>query len=175
VIKLSLKVVYGAPCSGKSTYVKKHIGKKDIAYDYDEITRALTYGKEHLSKREITHRYVLDIRYTLINRYKKGTDVETFWLILTFLTDGFKELLKDLDVEYIKMDTDQEECLKRLENDDMRPDKEDWKLKIVQWFNQHSNKSGEKRTQTQNNKVKTQKHLETTYVKRYVNPYRELK
>jgi hypothetical protein len=155
---MGLKIVYGPPLSGKSTYVREHIGKNDIVYDYDEITRAITYGKEHLSVRDTSHQYVIDIRLALIKRYRLCSDVKKFWIISTFLTDSFKEFIKDLKPEYIKMDVSLEECLDRLEKDDMRPDKEQWKKKIHEWFD----KNGEKRGRS----YSTQK--------RYVNPYRIL-
>lgn len=141
---MNLKVVYGAPCSGKSTYVRENIGEKDIVYDYDEISRAITYGKEHLSKRELTHQYVIDFRLAMINRLKNETEIRNAWFISTFLSDSFKEYVKDMSPEYIKMDATKMECYERLENDDMRPDKEEWKAKIDEWFEKYG--EGEQRS-----------------------------
>ena len=76
---MGLKVVYGAPCSGKSTWVRENKKATDIVYDYDEITRAITYGKEHLSKREITHQYILDIRMNMIKRYRTNIYGDGNW------------------------------------------------------------------------------------------------
>ena len=131
---MKLKIVYGAPCSGKSTFVRNNIGENDIVYDYDEITRAITYGAQHLSKRDLTHQYVLDFRLAMIRRFRSEQQIENAWVISSFLTDSFKSFIADLDPEYIQMETSQEECLSRLETDEMRPDKEDWREKINEWF-----------------------------------------
>lgn len=117
---MNLRVVYGAPCSGKSTYVRENIGEKDIVYDYDEISRAITYGQFHVSKRDLTHQYVIDFRLAMINRLKEESEIESAWLISTFLTESFKEYVKDFDPEYIKMEASKEECFERLEKDEDR-------------------------------------------------------
>ena len=158
---MGLKVVYGAPCSGKSTWVRENKKATDIVYDYDEITRAITYGKEHLSKREITHQYILDIRMNMIKRYRTNSDGHDFYLISTFLSESFMEFVKDMNPEYIKMDVSKEECLNRLDKDDMRPDKDEWKAKIEEWFNKY----GERAMPI----IK-----EYRYHKGYYNPYRKI-
>jgi HK97 family phage prohead protease len=141
---MNLRIVYGAPCSGKTTYVRENIGKDDIVYDYDEISRAITYGQYHLSKRELTHQYVIDFRLSMINRLKNETAINNAWFITSFLTDTFQEYVKDFNPEYIKMDISQDECLARLEKDDMRPDKEAWTEKIAEWFQKYG--EGEERS-----------------------------
>jgi predicted kinase len=139
---MGVKIVYGAPCSGKSTYVREKIKENDIVFDYDAITRALTNSQQHLSKREVSHRYVLDIKLTLIKRYRMGSKAKDLWIISTFLTDSFKKYVHDLKPEYIKMDVSMEECLARLDKDEMRPDKEEWKQKIIEWFETNGQKQG---------------------------------
>ena len=100
---MQLKIVYGAPCSGKSTYVKNHIGDNDIVFDYDELTRALTYRKDHREERGLTHGYVMDFRSVIIRRAREETEIENIWIISTFLTDSFQEWISDMNPEYIKM------------------------------------------------------------------------
>ena len=138
---MKLTVVYGAPCSGKSTYVRSVITDKDMVYDYDEITRAITYGKHHLSKRELTHQYVLDFRYAIVKRAREEKGIENIYIISTFITDQFKDWVKDMNPTYHKMEATKEECLERLDKDDMRPDKEEWKSKIEEWYNKYQERS----------------------------------
>ena len=38
----SVEIVYGPPCSGKSTYAREHMGENDVVYDYDRLIRAMT-------------------------------------------------------------------------------------------------------------------------------------
>ena len=35
--KIPVKVVYGPPCSGKSTYARENKGERDVVYDYDRM------------------------------------------------------------------------------------------------------------------------------------------
>ena len=132
---MKTKIIYGAPCSGKSTFVRKNIGKKDIVYDYDALSRAITFTDKHLlSQRDHVHNFVIGFRYSLINRLFKEKDSDTAWIIVSKLTETFKNLVAPLDPEYIKMDATIEECYERLEADDDRPDKKGWKKKIDEWF-----------------------------------------
>lgn len=40
-------LVYGSPCSGKTTYIKEHIKNGDIVCDVDRIYSALCFNEEH--------------------------------------------------------------------------------------------------------------------------------
>ena len=42
-----VKIVYGPPCSGKSTYVEKNIGDQDIRFDYDLIMQSISNRNSH--------------------------------------------------------------------------------------------------------------------------------
>ena len=42
-----IHVITGAPCSGKSTYIKEHKGKGDLVVDYDEIAFCLGSDESH--------------------------------------------------------------------------------------------------------------------------------
>ncbi len=136
---MKFNVVYGAPCSGKSTYCREKIGKNDIVYDYDMLARALTYGKTHTVERGAVHQYILDFRMMLIRRLKNEKEIENVWFISTVLTKGIRELLEPFSPNYIEIKTSKDECLKRLENDDERPDKKVWRKKIEEWFETYGN------------------------------------
>jgi HK97 family phage prohead protease len=144
---MKVKVIHGAPCSGKTTYVKKHIKANDIAYDYDQLSRALQYSGDHKANNEVTHDFVIDFRLAIINRIKYEKERKgNCYFIVTFLTDSFKEYIKDCDVEYIKMEATKEECLERLEKDDERKDKDGWKKKINEWFDKYEGKNMEEKS-----------------------------
>ena len=134
VLMTKIKVVHGSPLSGKSTYVKESIKKNSIVYDYDRIETALTYKESHTRKKSNAHELIIGIRAMFISMLKKDSKLDTAWIITTKLTDYLKESIKDFDVEYIEMKLSQEELLKRLDNDDSRPDKKEWTKAINDYF-----------------------------------------
>lgn len=141
---MKLKIIHGAPCSGKSTFVKKNMKETDIAYDYDALSRALQYSDVHKIDRQVTHEFVIDFRLAILNRVKEVKETKgTCWFIVTTLTQNLVDFTKDCDVEIIEMKATKEECLKRLEKDKTRQDKEKWKKKIEEWFENKQEKEGE--------------------------------
>lgn len=138
---MSFKVVYGPPCSGKSTYVQEHKGSKDVLFDYDRIFCAMTYATEHTkSDRDYAHRFVMDCRSAFVKTAKTGEHgAENVWFIISNLNDNTRKWLESLSPEYIRMDVTEEECLARLEKDDTRPDKEHQAEVIKKWFKDHAN------------------------------------
>lgn len=130
---MKIKIVYGPPCSGKSTYVESHMGNDDIRYDYDLLVRACTNKKDHSTAKSSGHGLVIDFRKKFIYRASTQKD-GVAWIITRHPTNGLKNMLSDLDVEYIEMQVSCDECLKRLEADEMRPDKEEWAEIIKQYF-----------------------------------------
>lgn len=60
-------VVSGPPCSGKSTYVRDNMGDRDVVFDYDRISTALTHVDEHtVNGRSYAHQYVMDMRSSFV-------------------------------------------------------------------------------------------------------------
>ena len=111
-----LYIVYGAPCSGKSTYVKNHREWNDLVYDYDEITKAMS-GRKRPKATELIGS-LLNLRRRLILDYRDGKYTNNnLWIIATYLSQELKNDLKDLAVEYIEMDPGIETCLERLRSD----------------------------------------------------------
>lgn len=132
---MNLIIVHGAPCSGKTTYVRKHIKAKEIVYDYDMLAKAVTFTDKHIiSERKHAHNYIVDFRHSMIRRLGKEKSIKTAYIIKTLLDERFKKLVEPLNPEYIEMETTKEECLKRLEADDERPNKAEWIAAIDKYF-----------------------------------------
>lgn len=137
---MKIKIIYGAPCSGKTTYCKEHIEKDDIVYDYDQLSKALKYSDAHKITREEAHDFVIDFRLAILKRIKSDKERKgNCYFIVTNLTNQLLNFIEDCDYEIIEMETSKEECLERLENDD-REDKEKWKEKIEEWFKKKEGK-----------------------------------
>lgn len=133
----SVEVVYGPPCSGKSTYVQDHMGENDVTYDYDRLIHAMTTQKARGTEKTAAHEIAIGIRGLIINRAKEETPISKAWIITRWPTDALKEKLEGLSVTMKQMDTDRETCLARLEADDSREDKPGWRDIINQWFEEH--------------------------------------
>jgi len=137
-------VVYGCSCSGKSTYVKEHMTENDIVYDYDRLLSALTSRDSHTTEKHAAHNLITRLRYLIISNLKDDKDIQRIFIITRWPTDGIKKMLDGFEVEYKYLQANENECIKRLKNDDSRPDKEQWEKVIHQWHLEH----GEKRAQT---------------------------
>lgn len=124
VEKKNVFIVWGAPASGKTTYVKENKGKYDIVIDLDYIMAALSLstGKD---RTEDALPFALDIRDMLFDLIAQRKHYfENAWIIA-----GLPEKTKRIDLknrlkaELIHMDISKEECLLRAQADPERKDK----------------------------------------------------
>ena len=143
---MHVKVVYGCPCSGKSTYVINHAGENDIIYDYDAMLQATTTRKKQLVARHAAHFAVLNLRKSLVDNAKNEKAINCIWLLCNWPTDTVREILDGLDTEDIFIEATEDECYARLEADDTRPDKAEWKMLIRDWFIEHGKHDDSKQT-----------------------------
>lgn len=135
-----LYIIYGAPCSGKSTYVKNNREWNDVVFDYDEITKALT-GRHRPKATELIES-VMNLRRRLILDYRAGKYVNNnLWVIATRLTEDLKDDTRGLAVEVIEMPTEIGECLSRLEKDRDGRNKEKTTKIIEDYFKRETDTS----------------------------------
>ena len=139
---MKVKLVYGCPCSGKSTYVGEHATEADLIYDYDALLSAMTTQKEHLAARHKAHFILLELRKSLVDIASQKESIETLWMQCRWPTDTLKEILEGQDVEEVFIQATKDECYERLEADDSRPDKDEWKAIIDAWFEEHGGSAG---------------------------------
>ena len=136
---MKLVIVYGAPMSGKTTYVNEQLTNKDIVYDYDALAKTIT-NSDYQQYNDNAHELLLTIRDSMID-YAKWNDKGTMYIITTFLSKVILNRLKTLsiDAKYIKMDVDINTCLKRLYETD-RHDAHEVEQVIHDWYARHDNK-----------------------------------
>ena len=134
----SVEVVYGAPCSGKSTYVRENMGEHDVVYDYDRLIQAMTTQGARGVDKTVAHDIAIGIRGLMINRAKEETPIKKAWIITRFPTDALREKLEGLSATETRMNTDRETCLARLAADETRTDKDGWREIINKWFDDHA-------------------------------------
>ena len=138
VCKIKIIVVYGPPCSGKSTYAREHVGEKDIVWDYDEIVAALTEKTERIADKGVAHKVVIALRKELFYQLtEREHPIEMAYILSTWPSEGIRKQLPG--AEYTRIEATEEECLDRLAHDDARPDKDRWKALIEAWFQEHEN------------------------------------
>lgn len=98
--KTKVIVVYGAPGSGKTTYVKEHIGNNDIVYDYDALFSAVSFKEEKSVALDCQFRILMDFRKCfLLNMSRCGA--ERAWFIIVD-PEKVKTWLP-ADAEYVNM------------------------------------------------------------------------
>lgn len=128
--------VYGAPCSGKSTWVQEVKGNSDIVADIDLIWQAITggsrYQKPDALKANAFQLYnaVLDMVKTRQGKWARA------YVIAGGAHKGQRErTIKELGAEPIFIDTDKETCLQRLRSDQERQAvAAQWEKYIDDWF-----------------------------------------
>lgn len=126
-------IVFGSPCSGKSTYVKQHLKEKDIKFDYDLLLRSVSTMKSH-EYSDIHLPYIMDFRKTILERSFVDNEIETAYIITTKITNKLIDCIKGKNVNFYEMATSKEECLEYLKNDDTRESKDYWINKIDSWY-----------------------------------------
>ena len=135
--------VYGAPCSGKTTFVNGIKGNSDIVCDVDNIWQCITGGARY-EKPNALRQNMFEVQRCILNMIKNRYPRVGGWE-RAFIIDGGaaktprNNRIAELGAEPIFINTDKETCLKRLENDPQRTQaqKADWRGYIDKWFNEY--------------------------------------
>jgi len=135
-------VVFGPPCAGKTTYVKEQVKENDLVYDYDSLQRALSFGNGSISNKNL-HDYIISFRRLICDRLFIEKNIDTAYIITTYLSDNFKSFLKPLNPEYVSINPGIDVCFEQLEADIERPDKEAQRELIQSWYKRYE--GGEQR------------------------------
>jgi predicted kinase len=108
-------IVFGAPCSGKSTFVNNNMSKGDLRLDLDEIWHALGGEAAHNYPAEIKP-VIFGVREYLLQQIKmRAGKWGAAWVLSTEpLITQQNRLIDSLGAEAIYIDTSKELCLERL-------------------------------------------------------------
>ena len=126
-------IVYGAPCSGKTTWVKDNATKRDLIVDMDSLYTAVNICDRYEKPRAVAS-VVFDLRDYLIDKIKtRAGKWENAYIIGGYKLEAERQRLNERvnADEIILIDTSMEECLKRAEESN-RPI--EWKDYITDWF-----------------------------------------
>ena len=109
-------IIYGAPCSGKTTYALERMSNNDIIVDLDMIYEMLTGqdGHEHSDGLRFIAFKIRDTSYDIIKtRYGRFNDA---YIVAGLPHRGEREALaRRLGAELVHIDTSEDECIKRAE------------------------------------------------------------
>ena len=134
--KRKIYLVYGAPCSGKSSFVNSVKGNSDIVVDKDNIWQCITGGQRYF-KPNALKTVMFQINKQLLDMVKMHVGNWDRAYIITggTLKSERDDLITKLGAEPIYIDTDKETCLQRLANDTERAHvQKEWQGYIENWF-----------------------------------------
>ena len=129
-------LVYGPPLAGKGTFVLDRMERGDLVVDMDQLYRALSL-LDLYDKPDSLLPNVRGVRNVLLDqiktRYGRWTNA---WIIGGFAEKYRREkTAADIGAELIFCDVREEECLRRLETDPARQERqEEWTGYIRKWF-----------------------------------------
>ncbi len=133
-------IVYGAPLSGKHTFVRQQMKRGDMLIDIDALYAAVS-GLSSYDKPNNLYQNVMSAHTALIDniktRYGKWNNC--------FIVGGYPEkrkreaLADELGAELVYCESTKEECAARLMSDDARRNRRDeWSKWITDWFDRFS-------------------------------------
>ncbi|MBR1736395.1 MAG: hypothetical protein IJ736_05195 [Firmicutes bacterium] len=126
-------LVYGAPLSGKTSWVKENACKGDLILDIDNIWQSVSglprYEKPGRLKAIVFRIY--DEVYDAI-RYRDGKWFNAFVVGGFPLKSERERTVRELQAREVYIECEKEICLERLAEDKER--NEDWKKYIGDWF-----------------------------------------
>jgi len=131
-------IVYGAPLSGKSTWVKDNAGFGDLIVDMDNIWECVSGCRKYV-KPKLLNAVAFRVRDTLLDcvKYRIGK-----WRN-AYLVGGYpfkserERMLKEFGAREVHIESTKEECLDRLSKvKDARSD--EWEKFICDWFEKFS-------------------------------------
>lgn len=132
---MRIVIVYGAPMSGKTTYVNEVMNHKDLMFDYGALSQALT-NSQYQQSNASAHSLVMDMRNKMINYAKQETE-GTLYIITTFLSYSLQDKIgTHFNTQYKQMNTSLEECKRRLNTSD-RYGKQHVMQVIHEWFGKY--------------------------------------
>lgn len=130
-------LVYGSPCSGKTTFVNEIKGNSDLIIDMDNIWQCITGGARYEKPNALkTNAFIVrDALYDSV-KTRAGKWERAFIIAGMPIKSDRERLINVLGAEPIFIDTDKETCLQRLATDKTRTQaqRQEWEQYINKWF-----------------------------------------
>ena len=133
--------IWGAPCSGKTTFVNAVKGNSDIVLDMDNIWMCITGGARYFKPNALkTNAFILRDTMTDMIRTRAGKWERAFVIEGGARKSDRERKIALLGAEPIFIDENKETCLMRLASDERRTkeQKAEWEKYINDWFEDFS-------------------------------------
>lgn len=126
-------LVYGAPCSGKTTFVKNNAEQNDLVVDLDSIWQAISINDRYIKPNELKQN-VFAIRDTLIDQVKtRYGRWQRAWVIGGYPRQMDRQrIVNSLGAEEIFIEQTKDFCLSNI--NEKNPE---WKQYIETWFDSY--------------------------------------
>ena len=136
VIPIGLTIVWGAPASGKTTYVKKQMKQGDLVVDLDLIKQAISMADKTDAGDNLlpVAMKIRDQLYEIIA--KRQVECDHIWVIAGLPQKEERDsLYRKLKATNIKQCfANKQECIDRAMKDQERADKQKQMKIITKWF-----------------------------------------
>lgn len=132
--------VYGAPCSGKTTFVQNVKGNSDFIIDIDLIWQAVT-GGDLYHKPDALKSVVFGVRDTMFEKAKtRAGNWERCYIIEGGAIKSERERrIAALGCEPIFIEATKEDCINNLMQDNKRNGvRDEWRQYIETWFEKYT-------------------------------------
>lgn len=131
--------VFGAPCSGKSTYVDSVKGNSDLVVDIDLLWQALTGGQKYFKPNSLRAN-IFALYGELLEEVKirKGTWQRAYIVSGAPYKADRERRIEMLGAEPIYIEATRDECMERLYADEERREvMDEWEGYIADWFEKY--------------------------------------
>ena len=132
-------LVWGAPLSGKSTFVKREMQYGDLVLDQDNLWQAISGQPRYFRPQELTP-IVFSMRQALESAITMRAGQWQNAFIIGSYPSALerKRVIDRFGAEEIFISATKEECLARLDADRTRDEvRDEWRQYIVDWFNDY--------------------------------------
>lgn len=135
-------IVYGAPFSGKTTFVKENKDKDDLVIDLDRILSAISLNEPYALGSESVRQNAFAIRSLLLDHVRTRYGYwRTAWIIGGFPSLYERDrLAREYNADVVFIEATKKECLQRLAecHDNRASRKDEWVGFINEWFERYT-------------------------------------
>lgn len=131
-------LVYGAPCSGKTTWVKEAAGSEDIVMDIDNIWQMITVNERYVKPNRLKSN-VFGVRDCILDMIRTRTGNWKNAFVIGGYPYGMERnrVIDSLGATPIFIDEKKEVCLARAQ----ASERHGWEEYINQWFEEYTEES----------------------------------